>query len=205
MKKTTFIKLYSDEMNAIEFLSDSVAGRIIKSIVKYARTGVSPRTSDEVVLSLFEIVKNHIDEDRKEYSELCQKYSENAKKRYAKADVLHNNPTAENTCNGMPSQSVENVSVEISNVTKEPISREIQKTEEAQVDISFEHLWKTYNHPKSIREIAEITWNEFSEEEKEAAIEYIPKYRIEHAKDKHFPYLAKYLRQKPWQCDGKEK
>lgn len=205
MKKTTFIKLYSDEMNAIEFLSDSVAGRIIKSIVKYARTGVSPRTSDEVVLSLFEIVKNHIDEDRKEYSELCQKYSENAKKRYAKADVLHNNPTAENTCNGMPSQSVENVSVEISNVTKEPISREIQKTEEAQVDISFEYLWKTYNHPKSIREIAEITWNEFSEEEKEAAIEYIPKYRIEHAKDKHFPYLAKYLRQKPWQCDGKEK
>ena len=100
MKKKTFIKLYSDEMNAIEFLSDSVAGRIIKSIVKYARTGVSPRTSDEVVLSLFEIVKNHIDEDRKEYSELCQKYSENAKKRYAKADVLHNNPTAENTCNG---------------------------------------------------------------------------------------------------------
>ena len=80
-----------------------------------------------------------------------------------------------------------------------------KKTEEAQVDISFEHLWKTYNHPKSIREIAEITWNEFSEEEKEAAIEYIPKYRIEHAKDKHFPYLAKYLRQKPWQCDGKEK
>ena len=50
MKKTTFIKLYSDEMNAIEFLSDSVAGRVIKSIVKYARTGASPRTSDEYFL-----------------------------------------------------------------------------------------------------------------------------------------------------------
>ena len=100
MKKTTFIKLYSDEMNAIEFLSDSVAGRVIKSIVKYARTGASPRTSDEVVLSLFEIVKNHIDEDRKEYSELCQKYSENAKKRYNKGVNNSEKPSTEKSCNG---------------------------------------------------------------------------------------------------------
>lgn len=205
MKKTTFIKLYSDEMNAIEFLSDSVAGRIIKSIVKYARTGVSPRTSDEVVLSLFEIVKNHIDEDRKEYSELCQKYSENAKKRYAKADVLHNNPTAENTCNGMPSQSVENVSVEISKETKVPITETIQKPEEPQDDTSFEHLWQVYNHPKSDRERAELAWSIFSKDEKRAAIAYIPKYRIECAKERYFPYLAMYLGKKPWQCDGIKK
>ena len=205
MKKKNYLKLYTNELNAIEFLSDSMAGKVIKSVAKYIRTGASPRTSDEAIQSLFEMIKNHIDEERDAYNLLCKKYSENAKKRYAKADVLHNNLTTKNTCNGMPLQSVENASDEISNVTKEPISREIQKTEEAQVDISFEHLWKTYNHPKSIREIAEITWNEFSEEEKEAAIEYIPKYRIEHAKDKHFPYLAKYLRQKPWQCDGKEK
>lgn len=205
MKKKNYLKLYTNELNAIEFLSDSVAGKVFKSIAKYVRTGASPRTSDEVVLSLFEMIKNNIDEDRDAYNLLCKKYSENAKKRYAKADVLHNNPTAKNTCNGTPLQSAENASDEISNVTKEPISSEIQKTEEPQDDTSFEHLWKTYNHPKSIREIAEITWNEFSEEEKEAAIEYIPKYRIEHAKDKHFPYLAKYLRQKPWQCDGKMK
>lgn len=205
MKKKNYLKLNTDELNAIEFLSDSVAGKVFKSVAKYIRTGALPRTSDEAIQSLFEMIKNHIDEDRDAYNLLCKKYSENAKKRYAKADVLHNNPTAENTCNGMPSQSVENVSVEISKETKVPITETIQKQEEPQVDISFEHLWKTYNHPKSIREIAEKTWNEFSEEEKEAAIEYIPKYRIEHAKDKHFPYLAMYLGKKPWQCDGKEK
>lgn len=205
MKKTTFIKLYSDEMNAIEFLSDNVAGRVIKSIVKYARTGASPRTSDEVVLSLFEIVKNHIDEDRKEYSELCQKYSENAKKRYNKGVNNSEKPSTEKSCNGKPLQLVEEIHDDITNVIVSQTSDATTIIEEPQTDTSFEHLWKTYNHPKSIREIAEITWNEFSEEEKEAAIEYIPKYRIEHAKDKHFPYLAKYLRQKPWQCDGKMK
>lgn len=205
MKKTTFIKLYSDEMNAIEFLSDSVAGRIIKSIVKYARTGASPRTSDEVVLSLFERVKNHIDEDREEHEALCKKYSENAKKRYNKGDNNSEKPSTEKSCNGLPLQLVEEIHDDITNIIVSQTSDATTIIEEPQVDISFEHLWKTYNHPKSIREIAEITWNEFSEEEKEAAIEYIPKYRIEHAKDKHFPYLAMYLGKKPWRCNGKEK
>ena len=205
MKKTTFIKLYSDEMNAIEFLSDSVAGRVIKSIVKYARTGASPRTSDEVVLTLFEMIKNNIDEDRDAYNLLCKKYSENAKKRYKKADVLQDNTTTKNTSNCMPLQSVENASDEISNVTKEPISSEIQKTEEPQDDTSFEHLWEVYNHPKSNRHNAELMWSIFSKDEKRAAIAYIPRYRIECSKERYFPYLAMYLGKKPWQCDGIKK
>ena len=205
MKKTTFIKLYSDEMNAIEFLSDSVAGRIIKSIVKYARTGASPRTSDEVVLSLFERVKNHIDEDREEHEALCKKYSENAKKRYNKGDNNSEKPSTEKSCNGLPLQLVEEIHDDITNIIVSQTSDATTIIEEPQVDISFEHLWKTYNHPKSIREIAEITWKEFSEEEKEAAIAYIPTYKIECSKERYFPYLAMYLGKKPWQCDGKEK
>lgn len=205
MKKKNSLKLYTNELNAIEFLSDSMAGKVIKSVAKYIRTGASPRTSNEAIQSLFEMIKNHIDEDRDAYNLLCKKYSENAKKRYAKADVLHNNPTAENTCNGMPSQSVENVSVEISKETKVPITETIQKPEEPQDDTSFEHLWQVYNHPKSDRERAELAWSIFSKDEKRAAIAYIPKYRIECAKERYFPYLAKYLRQKPWQCDGKMK
>ncbi len=205
MKKKNSLKLYTNELNAIEFLSDSMAGKVIKSVAKYIRTGASPRTSNEAIQSLFEMIKNHIDEDRDAYNLLCKKYSENAKKRYAKADVLHNNPTAKNTCNGTPLQSVENASDEISNVTKEPISREIQKTEEPQDDTSFEHLWQVYNHPKSDRHRAELAWSIFSKDEKRAAIAYIPKYRIECAKERYFPYLAMYLGKKPWQCDGKEK
>ena len=205
MKKKNYLKLYTDELNAIEFLSDSVAGKVIKSVAKYVRTGASPRTSDEAIQSLFEMIKNHIDEDRDAYNLLCKKYSENAKKRYAKADVLHNNPTAENTCNGTPLQSVENASDEISKETKVPISETIQKPEEPQDGTSFEHLWEVYNHPKSDRHRAELAWSIFSKDEKKAAIAYIPKYRIECAKERYFPYLAMYLGKKPWQCDGKEK
>ena len=205
MKKLNYLKLYTNELNAIEFLSDSVAGKVFKSIAKYVRTGASPRTSNEAIQSLFEMIKNHIDEERDAYNLLCKKYSENAKKRYAKADVLHKNPTAKNTCNGTPLQSVENASDEISNVTKEPISREIQKTEEPQDDTSFEHLWQVYNHPKSDIHRAELAWSIFSKDEKRAAIAYIPKYRIECAKERYFPYLAKYLGKKPWQCDGNKK
>lgn len=205
MKKKNYLKLYTDELNAIEFLSDSVAGKVIKSVAKYVRTGASPHSNNEAIQSLFEMIKNHIDEDRDAYNLLCKKYSENAKKRYAKADVLHSNPTAKNTCNGTPLQSVENASDEISNVTKEPISSEIQKTEEPQDDTSFEHLWKVYNHPKSDRHRAELAWSIFSKDEKKVAIAYIPKYRIECAKERYFPYLAMYLGKKPWQCDGKMK
>lgn len=201
MKKLDYLKLYSDEMNAIEFLSDIVAGRVIKSVVKYARTGSLPHTSDDVVQTLFERIKNKIDKDRKEYYALCRQYSENAKKRYEKSAKN----SVKMPCNGELSQPVESASDIVPTMTISQAPEKNEITTDTQDDTSFDRLWTVYNHPKSDRHRAELMWSIFSKDEKRAAIAYIPKFKNEHSKDSYLPYLALYLTEKPWQCDGNKK
>lgn len=97
-KKMKSIILYLDNMAAINCLSDASAGRIFKSILEYANTGILPELEEEGIKALFMMFAAQIDRDTEAYITKCEKNAENARKRYKTRA-----PT--NACDGKPPQA----------------------------------------------------------------------------------------------------
>lgn len=66
-KKMKSIILYLDNMAAINCLSDASAGRIFKSILEYANTGILPELEEEGIKALFMMFAAQIDRDTEAY------------------------------------------------------------------------------------------------------------------------------------------
>ena len=71
MKPKAF-KLYSDNMDIVNELSNEEAGELLKAIVAYANTGEEIQTSRAVKL-VFIPIKQQIDRDFASYEEVCEK------------------------------------------------------------------------------------------------------------------------------------
>lgn len=72
-KKMKSIILYLDNMAAINCLSDASAGRIFKSILEYANTGILPELEEEGIKALFMMFAAQIDRDTEAYITKCEK------------------------------------------------------------------------------------------------------------------------------------
>ena len=71
MKPKAF-KLYSDNMDIVNELSNEEAGELLKAIVNYVNTGEEVQTSRAVKL-VFIPIKQQIDRDFASYEEVCEK------------------------------------------------------------------------------------------------------------------------------------
>ena len=82
MAKDSFI-LYLDQQEIFEMLSDEQAGKLIKNIFSYERTGNMPQM-DKMLNLAFVPIMQILDKNRRKYEEKCKKNKENIKIRWNK-------------------------------------------------------------------------------------------------------------------------
>ena len=80
--KDSFI-LYLEHQEIFEMLTDEQAGRLIKDIFQYERTGQMPQMDKMLNLAFIPIMQA-LDKNRWKYEEKCKKNKENIKKRWNK-------------------------------------------------------------------------------------------------------------------------
>ena len=70
--ETTYIKIFTDYLDAIEPLGDAERGRLFTSLLQYARTGEAPQLNGNERF-LFPIMKAQIDRDQASYDDVATK------------------------------------------------------------------------------------------------------------------------------------
>ncbi len=76
--KKSFLVYFSWE-NALNLLNNEEMGVLFRAIFSYAQKGKLPDFEDRVLLSVFYIIKEHIDRDMNKYDEICKKRSSSGK------------------------------------------------------------------------------------------------------------------------------
>ena len=82
MDKSSFL-IYLDYQEQFDLLTDEEAGRLIKAIIKYEKTGEIPKL-DGMLKMAFSFIKTQLDRDREKWKEEKQKRSEAGKRGMAK-------------------------------------------------------------------------------------------------------------------------
>lgn len=82
MDKSSFL-IYLDYQEQFDLLTDEEAGRLIKTIIKYEKTGEIPEL-DGMLKMAFSFIKTQLDRDREKWKEEKQKRSEAGKRGMAK-------------------------------------------------------------------------------------------------------------------------
>ena len=95
MAKDSFI-LYLDQQEIFEMLSDEQAGKLIKNIFQYERSGQIPKM-DKFLNLAFVPIMQILDKNRWKYEEKCKKNKDNIEKRWNKKDTNVYERKKENT------------------------------------------------------------------------------------------------------------
>lgn len=79
--KNDYIKLFTDFLEKVEFLSDAECGRLVKALLLYKRDGRLPdiRGNEKI---LFPTFRAQIDRENEAYRAVCEKNSKNASMRW---------------------------------------------------------------------------------------------------------------------------
>ena len=80
-----YICLYHSYLDAIQALGDAERGRLLTAMLEYSITGEAPQLSGNERF-LFPMIKAQIDRDRSRYDAICQKNSDNVRKRSSTTD-----------------------------------------------------------------------------------------------------------------------
>lgn len=73
------IKLFFDDLDAMELLGDAEKGRLFTALLVYGKSGEAPQLSGNERF-LFPMMRAQIDRDSAEYKDYCEKQAENGKK-----------------------------------------------------------------------------------------------------------------------------
>ena len=180
-KKMKSIILYLDNMAAINCLSDASAGRIFKSILEYANTGILPELEEEGIKALFMMFAAQIDRDTEAYITKCEKNAENARKRYEARALT-------NACDGKPPQANGCLSKSNTNSKNNSNSSDNRSNEQiikgdsapivvgVETDYPFEKVWALYDKPVGDQVKLRSMWNALTEEDRKQCYEYICNY-----------------------------
>ena len=80
-----YICLYHSYLDAIQALGDAERGRLLTAMLEYSITGEAPQLNGNERF-LFPMIKAQIDRDRSRYDAICQKNSDNVRKRSSTTD-----------------------------------------------------------------------------------------------------------------------
>lgn len=83
MEKNSFI-LYTNILPRVERLSREQAGELFVAVLQYASTGEIQEYDDPVLDIMYGFITEQIARDKEKFLAICQRRSENAKKRWAK-------------------------------------------------------------------------------------------------------------------------
>lgn len=214
---------------AVACLDDAMAGRLFKALFDYASSGTVPKWSDKALTAVFSMFKSQIDKNVEAYHEKCEKNAINARKRYAmmsgnKPETTERGRLPSHTAASRRDETVAIASECIPNgdnynsnnkeekliintlenpkitVQENLIGRpEYDKT--SQSSCSFENVWTIYGKPVGNKTELEKQWNGLSDEEREAILDYVPRYVAARPDSKYRKNFCNFLAGRTWETE----
>ena len=210
-KDSKTILLFTEQRDAIGYLTDEEAGQIFKAIYDYADKGVVPKFAGPM-MSVFAMIRSQIDRSRDAYKEKCLKNSANARKRYASKQQETNErmPSDANACDGIPPHPVaclpnpnpnpnpkQNPNPNIDDGTNISIINDVEMIEGE--EYPFDKIWEVYDKPIGDQEHLRQRWNALSHDDKKAIFAYVPLYVRARPERKYLKDFANFLTCRTWE------
>lgn len=93
--KNKAMLLHHNMIDSVMILSDEECGKLFKALFLYDVCGFDPEFEDIALRIVFAQFKNALDSNRERYESICNKRSENAKKRWEKIRNSNNDADEE--------------------------------------------------------------------------------------------------------------
>ena len=208
-KDSKTILLFTEQRDAIAYLTDEEAGQMFKAIYDYAEDGVVPKFAGPM-MSVFAMIRSQIDRSRDAYKEKCLKNSANARKRYAckQQETNERMPSDANANDGFPPHPVACIPIPNPNPTTNPnpniddgtnasIINEAEMIEGE--EYPFDKIWEMYDKPIGDQEQLRQRWNALSHDDKKAIFAYVPLYVQARPERKYRKDFANFLTYRTWE------
>ena len=214
-KDANTILLFTEHREAIDYLSDEDAGKLIKALFAYVDESKLPDFNGPM-MSLFTVIRTQIDRSHEAYKAKCEKNSANAKKRFANHSVSTNassgNPSQANVSERMPSHTDASLPNPNPTPNLNPIPNPdiddgadtliINEAEMvANEEYTFDKIWEMYGKP--IGDVGQLRqrWQQLSFDEKKKIFEYVPKYVMARPDSKYRKDFANFLTCRTWETE----
>ena len=212
-KDSKTILLFTEQRDAIGYLTDEEAGQMFKAIYDYADEGIVPKFSGPM-MSVFAMIRSQIDRSRDAYKEKCLKNSANARKRYAskKQETSERMPSHANANDGLPPHPVACIPNPTPNPNLSPNSNpniddgtNASIINEAEMiggdDYPFDEIWEMYDKQIGVQEQLRQRWNALSNDDKKAIFAYVPLYVQARPDRKYRKDFANFLTCRTWETE----
>ena len=214
---------------AVACLDDAMAGRLFKALFDYASNGTIPKWSDKALTAVFSMFKSQIDKNVEAYQEKCEKNAINARKRYATMNVdkldanvgarLPSYTTASRRSKtvavaneGIPNwdnynsnfkeeKLINNTLEDRKIIVQEDITGQSEHDKTSQTDRSFDCVWAMYGKPVGNKTQLEEQWNGLSDKEREAILDYVPRYVTARPDPKYRKNFCNFLAGRTWETE----
>ena len=214
---------------AVACLDEAMAGRLFKALFDYASNGTVPKWSDKALAAVFSMFKSQIDKNVEAYQEKCEKNAMNARKRYAtmNVDKLDANvggrmpphttasrrsktvavanegiPNWDNYNSNFKEEKLINNTLEYQNIiVQEDITNQPEHDKTSQTDRSFDCVWAMYGKPVGNKTQLEEQWNGLSDKEREAILDYVPRYVAARPDPKYRKNFCNFLAGRTWETE----
>lgn len=214
---------------AVSCLDDMMAGRLFKALFDYASNGTVPKWNDKALTAVFSMFKSQIDKSIEAYHEKCEKNAMNARKRYAtmngnKSEASEGGRLPSHTTASQRNRTVAAASGCIPNgdnynsnfkeeklidntledkkiIVQEDITSQLGHDKISQIDRSFDRVWAMYGKPVGNKTQLEKQWSGLSDEEREAILDYVPRYVAARPDPKYRKNFCNFLAGRTWETE----
>ena len=186
-KTSKTILLFTEQRDAINYLSDEQAGQIFKALYAYTDEGLQP-DFDGAMMSVFAMLRSQIDRSQEAYRVKCEKNRSNSMRRKIMQDKTLAQ-TEENDClqsltndNGRcPSAATvilpnpnPNSNPNIDDGTNASIINEAEVRGDE--EFPFYEIWEMYDKPVGVQKRLRQRWKALLYNDKKAIFAYVPLY-----------------------------
>lgn len=214
---------------AVSCLDDMMAGRLFKALFDYASNGTVPKWNDKALTAVFSMFKSQIDKSIEAYHEKCEKNAMNARKRYAtmngnKSEASEGGrlpshttasqrnrtvaaasgciPNGDNYNSNFKEEKLINNTIEDQKIiVQEDITSQLGHDKISQIDRSFDRVWAMYGKPVGNKTQLEKQWSGLSDEEREAILDYVPRYVAARPDPKYRKNFCNFLAGRTWETE----
>lgn len=228
-RKIKSFAVFINHAETVACLDDAMAGRLFKALFDYASNGTVPKWSDKALTAVFSMFKSQIDKSIEAYHEKCEKNAMNARKRYATINgnkpkaaeggrlPSHTTASQWNKTIAAASECIPNGDNYNSNfkeekliyntledqkiIVQEDITSPPEHDKTSQIDRSFDCVWAMYGKPVGNKTQLEKQWNGLSDEEREAILDYVPRYVAARPDPKYRKNFCNFLAGRTWETE----
>lgn len=214
---------------AVICLDDAMAGRLFKALFDYASNGIVPKWNDKALTAVFSMFKSQIDKSFEAYHEKCEKNAMNARKRYvtmngnkpkaAEGGRLPSHTTASQrnrtvaaasgcipngdnyNSNFKEEKLINNTLEDQKIIVQEDITSQLGHDKISKIDRSFDRVWAMYGKPVGNKTQLEKQWSGLSDEEREAILDYVPRYVAARLDPKYRKNFCNFLAGRTWETE----